>query len=344
MADNSTYKAAGVDIDAGTEAVNRLKEYVRSTYTPDVASDVGGFGGMIRVPQSGMTDPILVSSIDGVGTKVKIAAMMNKYDTVGMDIVNHSVNDILVQGAKALFFLDYFATSALKPAMAADIVKGMSAACREVGCALIGGEIAEMPGVYVSGEFDIAGCIVGIVDRPKIIDGSKVRPGDVVLGLKSSGPHTNGYSLIRKIFFDDNSFKVTDEIDELGCTLGEALLAPHRCYGNPIHKLIPEVEIHAMAHLTGGGFYNNIPRVLPEGCGMEIDNGSWDVLPIFKLIGKTANIDFFEMHRTFNMGIGMVVVVSPEDADKAAEILRANGETVYRIGKVVSGPREVVIK
>ncbi len=341
--DNATYKAAGVDIEAGDEAVYRLKDYAKSTYTSSVLTDVGCFGAMFRLDTSGFTEPVLVSSIDGVGTKVKIAAMMERYETVGMDMVNHCVNDILVQGAKPLFFLDYFATGKLRPAVAADVVKGMSQACREAECALIGGEIAEMPGVYVEGEFDIAGCIVGVVDRPKVIDGSKVAQGDAVVGLASSGLHTNGYSLVRKVLFQDNDYRVDQYIPELGAVLGDVLLAPHRCYLKPVMEVLAQYEVHAMAHLTGGGFYNNIPRVLPSGCQVTVERRYWGVPPIFALIQEKGNIEPAEMHRTFNMGIGMVLIVAKERAIQIVDKLEASGERAFIIGKVHKGGREVTV-
>ena len=284
LEDNATYKAAGVDIEAGDEAVYRLKGYAKSTYTPSVLTDVGCFGAMFRLDTAAYAEPVLVSSIDGVGTKVKIAVMMERYETVGKDLVNHCVNDIPVQGAKPLFFLDYFATGKLRPAVAADVVNGMSQACREADCALIGGEIAEMPGVYVEGEFDIAGCIVGVVDRPKVIDGSRVAQGDAVIGIASSGLHTNGYSLVRKVLFEDGGYRVDQYVPELGAVLGEVLLAPHRCYLKPVMEVLAEYEIHAIAHLTGGGFYNNIPRVMPSDCQVTVERRHWGVPPIFALI------------------------------------------------------------
>ena len=290
-----------------------------------------------------MAEPVLISSIDGVGTKVKIAAMVQKYDTIGMDMVNHSVNDILVQGAKPLFFLDYIATSKLKPAVAADIVKGMSQACREAGCALIGGEIAEMPGVYCEGELDVAGCIVGIVDRAKIIDGSKVRVGDVVIGLASSGLHTNGYSLVRKVLLEDHGLNVHEHMPELGAVLGDVLLTPHRCYVKPVQALLAKHEVHAMAHLTGGGFYNNIPRVLPGNCQVTVERRNWPVPPIFSLIQDRGNIETQEMHRTFNMGIGMVLIVAKEHAVEIVDELKDADETAYMIGEVHKGGREVTV-
>jgi len=339
--ENATYKAAGVDIEAGEEAVFRLKEHVRSTYTPNVLTDVGSFGGMFRFDGSGMKEPVLVSSIDSVGTKVKIATMMGKYDTVGMDMVNHSCNDILVQGARPLFFLDYFATSKLYPEMAADVVKGMAEACRAAGCALVGGEICEMPGVYCEDEFDVAGCIVGVVDREKIIDGSKVGPGDVVIGLASSGLHTNGYSLVRKVLFQDHDYKVDQYLPELDGVLGDVLLAPHRCYAKPVLAVLEEFEVHAMAHLTGGGFYNNIPRVIPMDCQVTVERRSWGVPPIFLLLQEKGGIDSVEMHRTFNMGIGMVLIVPKERGLEIVAKLQQDGETAAIIGEVHKGGREV---
>jgi len=344
MADEpTTYKAAGVDIEAGEEAVFRLKGYAQSTFTPNVLTDIGSFGGLFRLDLTGMTEPVLVSSIDGVGTKVKIASMMGRYDTVGIDIVNHSTNDILVQGAKPIFFLDYIATSKLMPEIAADMVKGMAEACREAGCVLIGGEIAEMPGVYIEGESDIAGCIVGIVDRPKIIDGSKVRQGDVLVGIASSGLHTNGFSLVRKVLFEDNDYRVDRYVPELGAVLGDVLLTPHKSYLNPVTAVMEEYEIHAMAHLTGGGFYGNIPRVLPSDCQATVERRYWAVPPIFQFIQDKGNIDSAEMHRTFNMGVGFVLIVGKEQGIDVVRKLEEMGETAWIIGEVHRGGREVTI-
>ncbi|MCX6345634.1 MAG: phosphoribosylformylglycinamidine cyclo-ligase [Armatimonadetes bacterium] len=339
--DSATYKAAGVDIEAGEEAVQRMKQHVQSTYNEHVLTDIGTFGGMFRLSLGDMTDPVLVSSIDSVGTKVKIASMMDKYDTIGMDMVNHCCNDILVQGAKPLMFLDYFATSKLSPRIVEQVVKGMSEACREAGCVLIGGETAEMPGVYLEGEFDIAGCIVGIVDRPKIIDGSKVQPGDVVIGLASSGLHTNGYSLVRKVLFADCGYKIDQFVPELGGVLGEALLTPHRNYVKPVMAVMEDFEVHAIAHLTGGSFYSNIPRVLPLDCQVSVERRSWGVPPIFHLIQEKGHIDPIEMHRTFNMGIGLVLIVAKEVAMDVVAKLEALGETASIIGEVHKGGREV---
>ena len=341
--EEQTYKAAGVDIEAGEDAVFRLKEHARSTYTDNVLTDVGSFGGMFRLDTSTMKEPVLVSSIDSVGTKVKIATMMDSYDTIGMDMVNHCANDILVQGAKPLFFLDYFATSHLRPEVAGDVVKGMSEACRDAGCVLIGGEIAEMPGVYVEGEFDVAGCIVGVVDREDIIDGSKVQHGDVVVGIASSGLHTNGYSLVRKVLFEDNDYKIDQYVPELGAVLGDVLLTPHRCYVKSVSAVLGEYEVHAMAHLTGGGFYSNIPRVLPMDCQITVERRSWGVPPIFALLQEKGNIDTTEMHRTFNMGIGMVLIVPKERGIEVVGKLEGAGETAWIIGEVHKGGREVTV-
>ncbi len=341
--DGSTYKDAGVDIAAGEEAVSRLREFVQSTYTPDVLTDVGAFGGMYKLNIDGVAEPVLVSSIDGVGTKVKIAALANRFDTIGVDLVNHCINDILVQGARPLFFLDYYATSKLVPQQAAEVVKGAAEACREAGCALLGGEIAEMPGVYLDGEFDLAGCIVGIVDRHKIIDGSKVQCGDVVIGLASSGLHTNGYSLVRKVLFEDHDYKIDQYVPELGTVLGEVLLTPHKSYLKPVNAVLERFDVHGMAHLTGGGFYGNIPRVLPSDCQVTVERRHWTVPPIFQFIQEKGNIDPVEMHRTFNMGIGMVLIVPKEYALEIAELLQSHGEVAWIIGEVHKGAREVTV-
>ena len=335
------YKSAGVDIEAGDEAVFRMKQHVHATFNERVLTDIGSFGGMFAADFPDFSQPVLVSSIDGVGTKVKISAMMDKYDTIGADLVNHCVNDILVQGAKPLFFLDYFASSKLVPQIAEQVVKGMSDACLEANCALIGGETAEMPGVYVDGELDLAGCIVGIVEREKIVDGSRIRPGDVVVGIASSGLHTNGYSLVRKIFFEDNDYKVDQYVPELGATLGEVLLATHRCYLKPLMAIMEEFDVRGIAHLTGGGFYNNIPRVLPIDCQVTVERRYWGVPPIFTLLQEKGNIDPIEMHRAFNMGIGMVLIVSNHSGLEVVARLQEFGETASVIGEVHKGGREV---
>lgn len=341
MNEGATYKAAGVDIDAGMEAVRRMKDFVRSTYTDSVLTDVGSFGGMFRLNGRTSGEPVLVSSIDGVGTKVKVANLAGRHDTIGMDLVNHCVNDILVQGAVPLFFLDYFATSKLDPEVCAQVVKGLSEACRDDGCVLIGGETAEMPGVYCEGEYDLAGAIVGVVDRSKVIDGSKVAAGDAVIGIASSGLHTNGYSLVRKVLLDDAGLKVDQYVPELGQVLGDVLLAPHRCYVKPVSKVMESYEIKAMAHITGGGFYDNIPRVIPVDCQITVERRNWASQPIFAFIQEKGGIEDREMFRTLNMGIGLVMVVAREHAKEIADLLNECGENAWIIGEVHKGAREV---
>jgi phosphoribosylformylglycinamidine cyclo-ligase len=335
---SSAYARAGVDIDAATDAVGRMKAHIKTTMTPGVLTGVGSFGGMFALSSvQGMSDPVLVSSIDGVGTKLKIAFATGIHNTIGRDLVWHCVNDILVQGARPLFFLDYFGTGKLDPGVAEMVVAGLSEGCRDVGCALIGGETAEMPGLYGSGEYDLAGCIVGIVDRNKIVDGSKVQAGNVLLGLASQGLHTNGYSLARQALLEDGGLSLDAVIPELGTTLGEALLWPHRCYAKPVLSLLDTIDVKAMAHITGGGFIDNIPRVLPEGIGVRIDTKAWDVPYLFQLIQSKGRIDSTEMYRVFNMGIGFILAVSEQDAAAATQALQAAGETVYRLGVTEPG-------
>ncbi|MFQ3548981.1 MAG: phosphoribosylformylglycinamidine cyclo-ligase [Armatimonadota bacterium] len=341
--EESTYKSAGVDIEAGELAVHQMKDYVYSTYNDNVLTNLGTFGGMFKFPSDGYEDPVIVSSIDGVGTKVKVASMMNRFDTIGIDLVNHCINDILVQGAKPLLFMDYFAASKLDPQMVTEVVKGISEACCAAGCVLIGGETAEMPGVYCEGEFDLAGSIVGIVDRKSIIDGSKVKHGDAIIGIASSGLHTNGYSLARKVLFDDCGYQADQYTPELGNVLGDVLLTPHKCYLNSIHKIMECIDIHAMAHITGGGFYSNIPRVLPADCQVLIERRSWPVPPIFTFLQEKGNIDSLEMHRAFNMGIGMIIIVENSNALNTVNILEESGENAWIIGEVKPGGREVTI-
>ncbi|HZT42016.1 MAG TPA: phosphoribosylformylglycinamidine cyclo-ligase [Chthonomonadaceae bacterium] len=343
--ERTTYRDAGVDIDAANEAVQRMREHVRSTFTPGVLTDVGSFGGMFSLSKlSGYREPVLVSSIDGVGTKVMVAAQMGKHDTIGSDLVNHCINDILVQGARPLFFLDYFATGKLQPSVAASVVQGISDACCAAGCALIGGETAEMPGLYPDGHYDLAGTIVGIVDRHKIVDGSRVRPGDTVVGLASSGLHTNGYSLARRVLLEgENALSLYEHIPSLGRTLGEELLAPHRCYAPSVLPLLSEFDIHGMAHLTGGGFYENIPRVLPSNCSVTVERRTWPIPPIFTLIMERGNVPVPEMYRTFNMGIGFIMILPPDQAPLLAHRLNAIGESAYIIGDVHRGVHEVDI-
>ncbi len=343
MADTPiTYRDAGVDIDAMNTAVLRMKEFVRTTYTPGVLTDVGSFGGMFAVDWSGYREPVLVSSVDGVGTKLKVAFAMNRHDTIGADLVSHCVNDILVQGARPLFFLDYFATGKLSPDVVVDVVKGLSAGCKAAGCALLGGETAEMPGMYPENEYDLAGMIVGVVDRAKIVDGRDVAPGDVVIGIASDGLHTNGYSLARRVLFDAAGLTVSDSPAALGDkTIGEVLLAPHRCYANAVLPLLDEFQVKAMAHITGGGFYDNIPRTLPADCSVTVDRRLWQIPPIFSLIQELGSVSVPEMYRTFNMGIGYVLIAPREQAGEIVTRLIENGETAGLIGEVHRGVHEV---
>ncbi len=338
---SSAYARAGVDIDAAVDAVGRMKAHVRTTLTPGVLTEVGSFGGMFALSALGaLKDPVLVSSIDGVGTKLKIAFATGRHDTIGRDLVSHCVNDILVQGARPLFFLDYFGTGKLEPGVAAEVVKGLAEGCRAAGCALIGGETAEMPGLYGSGEYDLAGCIVGLVERAKIVDGASVTPGDALLGLASEGLHTNGYSLARQALLEDAGMSLDAPVAELGgVTLGEALLWPHRCYAPAILPLLDlsPTPVKAMAHITGGGFVDNIPRVLPPGVGVRVERGAWEVPPLFRLIQTAGGVSEAEMFRVFNMGIGFVLSVPADAAEDTLARLRASGETACRLGEVVAG-------
>ena len=339
-----TYRDAGVDIDAGNESVKLIKDSVRATYRPEVLGDLGGFGGLFALQAAKYKEPVLVSGTDGVGTKLRLAFMLDKHDTVGQDAVAMCVNDILVQGAEPLFFLDYLAVGKLVPEQVAAVVKGVAAACKESGCALIGGETAEMAGFYADGEYDIAGFAVGAVEKSKIITSERVREGDVLLGLPSSGVHSNGYSLVRKIVFEHKGFKGDEFIDPLGRSIGEELLTPTRLYPRLCLPLIREFDIHGMVHITGGGFYENIPRALPDNMGAEVDGAAWEMPPIFRLLQEWGNVDWTEMYRTFNMGIGMVLIVSSDEADRITAQLNAQNETVYHIGHVTEGAHEVVIK
>lgn len=338
-----TYRDAGVDIDAGNLSVKLIKDSVKATYRPEVLGDLGGFGGLFAMSTK-YKEPVLVSGTDGVGTKLRLAFILDKHDTIGQDAVAMCVNDILVQGAEPLFFLDYLAVGKLEPEQVADVVKGVANACKESGCALIGGETAEMAGFYAEGEYDIAGFAVGAVEKSKIITSEKVKAGDVILGLPSSGVHSNGYSLVRKIVFDVKGFKGDEYIDELGKTIGEELLTPTRLYPKSCLPLIEKFDIHGMVHVTGGGYYENIPRALPEDMGAEIDATSWPVLPIFNLLKEWGNVDWHEMYRTFNMGIGMIIIASAEEAEKIKADLQARNEAVYEIGKVTQGSHEVIVK
>ena len=338
----SDYKAAGVDIDAGNETVRRIRGLARGTFTTGVLSEIGSFGGLFRFDRDRYQDPVLVSSADGVGTKLKVAFMMGKHDTVGADLVNHCVNDILVQGAEPLFFLDYLATGRLSPDVAEQVITGVARACKENGCALIGGETAEMPGFYADGEYDIAGFIVGAVEKSKVIDGRAVVPGDVLIAVPSAGLHTNGYSLARRVFFDLAGWKPDTYVSELGTTIGEALLAPHRSYLNLVRPLIERDWVKGLAHITGGGLTENLPRTLPDGCAADIDLQAWTIPPIFQLLQKHGAIARDEMFRAFNMGVGLVIVCTSRDAERVINTLMRGGEpNAFRIGFVVSGERSV---
>jgi phosphoribosylformylglycinamidine cyclo-ligase len=320
------YKSSGVDIDAGHEVVHRIRTLARSTFTPNVLSDIGSFGGLFALNGAGGEGLVLVASADGVGTKLKVAFLADRHDTVGEDLVNHCVNDILVQGAEPLFFLDYLATGRLAPDVVVQAVHGIARACRANGCALLGGETAEMPGFYADGEYDLAGFIVGAVERSRVIHGRRVAADDVLVGLPSTGLHTNGYSLARRIVFDELKLGIDDTVPELGCTVGEALLQPHRSYLSGMRPLLRHAGLKAMAHITGGGLTDNVPRVLPRGCAARIDRGAWVVPPLFEWLCAAGHVPTHDAYRTFNMGIGLVLVVSPPDVSTLVDELRFNGE------------------
>jgi phosphoribosylformylglycinamidine cyclo-ligase len=340
----TTYRDAGVDIDEMNAAVQRMREHVRSTFTPQVLTDIGSFGGMFKLDTGGYADPVLVSSIDGVGTKVRVAAAMGRHDTIGADLVAHCVNDILVQGARPLFFLDYFATGKLSQDIVVDVVKGLAEGCRAAGCALIGGETAEMPGVYADGEYDLAGCIVGMVDRARTIDGQSITPGDAVIGLASSGLHTNGFSLARHVLFDTAGLSPQSTPAQLaGRSVGDVLLDPHRSYAQAVLPLLDRFAVKGMAHITGGGFYDNIPRTLPADCSVTLDRRLWTPPPIFSYIQELGNVPDSEMYRTFNMGIGLVLIVDRGDAIEIMAELEQRGEAASLIGDVHRGVHEVDI-
>jgi phosphoribosylformylglycinamidine cyclo-ligase len=332
------YRQAGVDIDAGNEVVRRIRSLARGTYTSGVLSDIGSFGGLFRLGAAGIDDPVLVASADGVGTKLRVAFMTGEHRTIGHDLVNHCVNDILVQGAEPLFFLDYLATGRLDPDVAVQIVEGLSAACRDNGCALLGGETAEMPGFYADGEYDVAGFIVGVVSRARLIDGQAIRPGDALIGIPSSGLHTNGYSLARKIAFEQAGLRHDSFVAELGTTIGSALLVPHRSYLPLIRPLLGGGAIKGMAHITGGGITDNLPRILPDGMHAEIDRRSWPTPPLFAWLQKTGGVGDAEMLRSFNMGIGLIVAAPPDDVARIQGALRDAGEPRARtIGRIAAG-------
>lgn len=329
-----SYRDAGVDIQAGNEVVERIKPAVARTLRPEVLGGLGGFGGLFKLDLEKYPEPVLVSGTDGVGTKLRLAFQMNKHDSIGQDAVAMCVNDILVQGAEPLFFLDYLAVGKVEPGRVAEVVGGIAKGCEMAGCALIGGETAEMPGFYAEEEYDIAGFSVGVVNRNQLIDGSKIQAGDVLIGLASTGLHSNGYSLARKIFETDSLDKV---FPELGEALGETLLRPTRIYVKSILPLLPEGEILGMAHITGGGLTDNIPRVLPPGLGVKIDTSTWEQPPIFTLMQRLGDVAWPEMYRTFNMGVGFVIIVHPEDERKVCQKLAELGEKCFVMGSVVSG-------
>ncbi|HET7436428.1 MAG TPA: phosphoribosylformylglycinamidine cyclo-ligase [Thermoanaerobaculia bacterium] len=341
MTEKTSYRDSGVDIDAQDDALREVRRIARDTYTPGVLSDIGSFGGLFRGTFEGIDKPILVSSTDGVGTKLRVAQAMKVHDTVGYDLVCHCVNDILVQGAKPLFFLDYYATGRLRPPVMTDVIRGMARACRENQCALIGGETAEMPGFYGDDDYDVAGFIIGVVDEKNLLDGKAVREGDLLVGLPSVGLHTNGYSLARRIFFDKLGHDHQTILPEIG-KIGEALLQPHISYLKPLMPLVEQRAIHALAHITGGGLTDNVPRVLPDSLDAKIKLGSWPVLPLFRYLYEKGNVDRDEMLRVFNMGIGMVMIMAPDKLDAMTRHFTQIGQTYYFIGNVVKGSGRVV--
>src|ERR1700752_4136153 len=343
MPNSISYSDAGVDIDAATRATDKINELARTTFNQRTLSEIGSFGGMFDGAFPGLSQPVLVASADGVGTKLKIAFATGIHNTVGRYLVTHCVNDILVQGARPLFFLDYIATGKLSPDVVASIVEGVTNGCRENGCVLLGGETAEMPGFYRDGEYAIAGFIVGVVDRAKIIDGKTIAPGDVLLALPSAGLHTNGYSLARKLFFEVAGYQPDTQLPELGISAGEALLLPHVSYLRPLDGLLDKGIIKGLAHITGGGLTDNIPRILPEGTAVQIKRDSWPAPSLFELLRRLGNVSDAEMYRTFNMGVGMVIVCAESEAANIEQHLRDRGKQCYTIGNVVSGNREVLI-
>ena len=339
---SESYKQAGVDVTAGYQSVELIKDAVKSTYHEGVMSDLGGFGGLYALSTQKMKEPILVSGTDGVGTKLKLAFLMNKHDTIGQDCVAMCVNDIVCCGAKPLFFLDYMALGKNVPEVVATIVKGVAEGCKMAGCSLVGGETAEMPGFYQKGEYDLAGFSVGVVEKEKMIDSQTIEVGDQVIGIASSGVHSNGFSLVRKIF-DINEENIKEYQEELGMSLGEALLTPTKIYVKAILALLDQVQVKGISHITGGGFYENMPRMLRDDVSLKIKKDSYPVLPIFQLIQKVGNIPERDMYNTFNMGIGMAVIVKKEEAKKAIEILEQQGEKAYVIGEVMEGQKEIKI-
>ncbi len=341
MSNPITYSDAGVDIDAANQATAKIKELARQTFNERTLSEIGSFGGMFDGAFPLMGHPVLVASADGVGTKLKIAFLTGVHRTIGRDLVNHCVNDILVQGARPLFFLDYIATGKLSPDVVAGIVEGIANGCRENGCVLLGGETAEMPGFYGAGEYDVAGFIVGVADREKVIDGKSIAAGDVVLALPSVGLHTNGYSLARKLFFEVAGYTVNTEVDELGTTVGNVLLQPHLSYLRALDGLLDKRVVKGLAHITGGGLTDNIPRILPEDTAVEIRKGSWPILPVFRLLQEIGLVPEAEMYRTFNMGVGMIIICAQHNAEFIQSHINSLREVCYSIGTVISGRQAV---
>ncbi|QIZ09083.1 phosphoribosylformylglycinamidine cyclo-ligase [Priestia megaterium] len=341
---SDAYRQAGVNIDAGNEAVERMKKHVKKTFRPEVLTGLGGFGALFKPDLTKMEEPVFVSGTDGVGTKLKIAFAMNKHDTIGIDAVAMCVNDVIVQGAEPLFFLDYLACGKIIPEKIEAIVKGIADGCVQAGCSLIGGETAEMPGMYQDEEYDIAGFTVGMVDQKHVIDGSQVKEGQVLIGLASSGVHSNGFSLVRKVLLEDAKFSLGDYVDELGAELGSVLLEPTKIYVKSILSTVRKYTVYGLVHVTGGGFYDNIPRILPKGYQAEIKEGSWKVPRIFSFIQKSGKISDYDMFRTFNMGIGMILVVDSADTTAIIEHLQTLGEDAYVIGTVQKGTEDVVFK
>ena len=344
---SSKYTEAGVDIDKGNLFISRIKSIVSDTHRRGVLTDIGGFSGLFAIGNEDLKNPVLIASTDGVGTKLSVAKLCNKHDTIGIDLVAMCVNDVIVSGAKPLFFLDYFASSALDLDVATEVVRGIAAGCKQAQCSLIGGETAEMPGLYQPGDYDLAGFVVGIGDRNAIIDGSDIRVGDKIIGLASSGIHSNGYSLVRKVFFEELGKKVDDYIEEFGCTVGEELLRPTRIYVESMVNILRRCTIHGLVHITGGGFIDNIPRILPAGCAAHITRDSWPVLPVFTYLQEKGGISATEMYRTYNMGIGMMAIVPESNAEDLLLQFRAHGEQPYLIGEIKAAQpgseRQVVI-